>query len=176
MNSSNIILSGDSYDFVNAKHPKMEEDVFVVRIKGEAENFNKLHDNFKKIKGYYSSLFQGFVVKSRLEKYEIDHLFKGLIVNPKSEKKEDAIKSDIEKIADKRNVPVETIEKELEAGVKDELVHTETLTNLAEGKTSVTDAIKGIVLDHMKEDIEKKEDGGDVISASSRFKPYETIV
>ncbi|MEK6881911.1 MAG: hypothetical protein AABY22_19995, partial [Nanoarchaeota archaeon] len=167
MRSSNIIITSDFYDFVNAKHPKMDEDVFVVRIKGEAENFNKLHDNFKKIKGYYSSLFQGFVVKSRLEKYEIDYLFKGLIINPKSEKKEDAIKLEIEKIAEIKNVPVETIEKELEAGVKEELVHTETLTSLAEGKTSVSDAIKGIVLDHMKEGLQENLLYGGALSADT---------
>lgn len=153
--SEGVLVSTDLYDFTKSKHTKTNEDLYIVKLKQDIENFNVLKSNFSKIKGYYSSYVKGFIVKDNMNKESLDALFDGVVFK---NKKGLNLNKELAEISEKTEVPLEQVKKELDNTVGEEEVHRENLEKLQKGEITVDDALKGIVIDHMKEEIDKNND------------------
>ena len=71
--------SNDIYEFVETKHTKTGDTIYVLRIKKRLSpaEYKTVEANIKLIRGYYSGFVKGFVLKSKITKNEIERLFEG---------------------------------------------------------------------------------------------------
>ena len=127
--------SNDIYEFVETKHTKTGDTIYVLRIKKRLSpaEYKTVEANIKLIRGYYSGFVKGFVLKSKITKNEIERLFEGTSLAttelPKSESSETltggkADNKTIEEIAAMHNVTVEYAKEQLEKGIEIESEHT----------------------------------------------------
>lgn len=131
-----MIVSNDNYEFLETKHTKTGDTIYVLKIKKRLSpaEYKTVEANVKLIRGYYSGFVKGFVLKSKITKNEIERLFEGTSLDaselPKSEYNETLSggKGDnktIEEIAAMHNVTVEYAKEQLEKGIEIELEHTD---------------------------------------------------
>lgn len=77
--NADAIYSNDVYDFVETKHTKTGDTIYVLRVKPSLsrDEFKKVDSNVKLISGYYSGFVKGFIIKSEISENEILRLFEG---------------------------------------------------------------------------------------------------
>jgi hypothetical protein len=146
-----IIVSNDIYEFVETKHTKTGDTIYVLRIKKRLSpaEYKIVESNVKLIRGYYSGFVKGFVLKSKITDNEIQRLFEGTSLANITEKTEGVLtggkadKLTIQDIANKHNVSLEYAQEQLKTGIQIEAEHTDDVEKQAE-----------ISLDHLSEFID----------------------